>query len=90
MHRSHYLFLSLIAATLAISSVAKARDAFYLNPVEVDLIHVLAPPPTADSTAGQADLQAVLEAVNSRTDAEIKQVQADDQRICLLYTSRCV
>jgi acid phosphatase (class A) len=85
MHRSCYLSFSLIAAALAISSTTKARDAFYLNPVEVDLIHVLAPPPAADSPAGQADLQAVLAAVNSRTDTQIKHVQADDQRIVFRF-----
>jgi acid phosphatase (class A) len=85
MHRSRYLFVSLIAATLAASSAAKAGNTFYLNPAEVDLIHVLAPPPTADSPAGKADLQSVLAAVNSRTDAEIKHVQADDQKIVFRF-----
>jgi acid phosphatase (class A) len=85
MHRSYYLFVSLIAAAFAVSSAAQARDAFYLSPAEVDLIHVLAPPPTMDSPAGNADLQAVLAAVNSRTDEEIKQVQADDQRIVFRF-----
>ena len=85
MHRTWHLFFSLIAAAIAVSSAAKARDAFYLNPAEVDLIHVLAPPPAADSPAGKADLQAVLAAVNSRTDAQIKHAQADDQRIVFRF-----
>jgi acid phosphatase (class A) len=85
MHRSRYLSFSLIAAALVVSSAAKAREAFYLNPAEVDLIHVLEPPPAADSPAGQADMQAVLAAVNSRTDAQIKHVQADDQRIVFRF-----
>ena len=85
MHRSRYLFVSLIAAALAVSSAAKAAETFYLNPAEVDLIHVLAPPPAADSPAAKADLQAVLEAVNSRTDADIEQAQADDQRIVFRF-----
>jgi acid phosphatase (class A) len=85
MHRSCYLFGALTAAALAISSTARSEDAFYLNPAEVDLIHILAPPPTVDSPAEQADLQAVLAAVQSRTDADIKRVQADDQRIVFRF-----
>ena len=85
MHRSCYLLVSLIAAGLAISTAAQAADAFYLNLAEVDLIHVLAPPPTVDSPAEKADLQAVLAAVQSRTDAEIKHAQADDQRIVFRF-----
>jgi acid phosphatase (class A) len=85
MHRSWYLFFTLIATAIAVSSAAKARDAFYLNPTEVDLIHVLAPPPAVDSPAGKADLQAVLAAVNSRTDAQVKQAQADDRRIVFCF-----
>jgi acid phosphatase (class A) len=80
MHRSCNLFVSLIAAALAVSPAAKAADAFYLNPADVDLVHVLAPPPTEDSPAEASDLQAALAAVNSRTDAQIKSAQADDQR----------
>jgi acid phosphatase (class A) len=85
MHRSCYLFVSLIAAALAVSSAAKAGDAFYLNPAELDLIHVLAPPPVADSPAEKIDLQAVLAAVKSRTEAEIKRVQADDLKIVFRF-----
>jgi acid phosphatase (class A) len=85
MHRSCYLIALVIAAALAISSTAKAEDAFYLNPAEVDLIHILAPPPAADSLAQKADLEAVHTAVNSRTDAEIKHVQEDDQRIVFRF-----
>jgi acid phosphatase (class A) len=85
MKRSCHLFVSLVVATLAASSAAPAGEAYYLSPSEVDLIHVLAPPPTADSAAGKADLQAVLAAVKSRTDGEIKQVQADDRRIVFRF-----
>ena len=80
MRRSNCLFVFLIAAALAVSPAAKAADAFYLNPADVDLVHVLAPPPAVDSSAGKADLQTVLAAVQSRTDAEIKHAQADDER----------
>jgi acid phosphatase (class A) len=85
MHPSRYLVFLLIAAALTVSSAAKAGDTFYLNPDEVDLIHVLAPPPIADSPAATADLQAVLAAVNSRTTAEIEHAQADDQRVVFRF-----
>jgi acid phosphatase (class A) len=85
MHRSRNLLFSLIAAALTVSSAAEAGDTFYLNPDEVDLIHVLAPPPLADSPAAKADLQAVLAAVNSRTTAEIEHAQADDQRVVFRF-----
>jgi acid phosphatase (class A) len=81
MHRSCYLLAWLMAAALAAPSAAQeAGNAFYLQPADVDLIHVLAPPPAVDSSAGKADLQTVLAAVQSRTDAEIKHAQADDER----------
>jgi acid phosphatase (class A) len=77
-------FLALIAALLACSatvpSAALAADTYYISPSEIDLVHILAPPPTPDSPAGKADLQAVLAAVNARTDTSIKQAQDDDQR----------
>jgi acid phosphatase (class A) len=85
MHPSRYLVFLLIASALTVSSAAKAGDTFYLNPDEVDLIHVLAPPPIADSPAAKADLQAVLAAVNSRTTAEIEHAQADDQRVVFRF-----
>ena len=74
--------LSSFVAFLAISvgPAAMAGDTYYVSPTEIDLVHILAPPPTPDSPAGKADLQAVLAAVNSRTDAEIKRAQDDDQR----------
>jgi acid phosphatase (class A) len=85
MHRSCYLFVSLIAAALAVSSAATAGEPFYLDPAAVDLIHVLAPPPAVGSPAGQADLQAVLDAVQSRTDAQIEHAQADDRKIVFRF-----
>jgi acid phosphatase (class A) len=81
MHCSSYLLASLMAAVLAVPSAAQeAGKTFYLQPADVDLVHVLAPPPAVDSPAGKADLQTVLAAVQSRTDAEIKHAQADDER----------
>jgi acid phosphatase (class A) len=82
----HWLlsFIALIAASLASSAIVpsavRAADTYYISPSEIDLLHILAPPPTPDSPEGKADLQGVLAAVNSRTDASIKQAQEDDQR----------
>ena len=81
MHRSRFLLAALTAAALAAPAAAQeAGNAFYISPVDVDLVHVLAPPPALDSPAEKTDLQAVVAAVQSRTDAQIKHVQADDER----------
>jgi acid phosphatase (class A) len=77
-------FVAIIAASLAsaavMSSAARAADTYYISPSEIDLLQILAPPPSPDSAAGKTDLQGVLAAVNSRTEASIKQAQDDDQR----------
>ena len=62
------------------SSAARAADTYYISPSEIDLLQILEPPPSPDSAAGKTDLQGVLAAVNSRTEASIKQAQDDDQR----------
>jgi len=49
----------------------------YMNPSEVDLINVLGPPPALGSPGGQADLQAVIEAQEVRTPAEIAKAKSD-------------
>jgi len=83
MRRLCYLLVSLIAAALAVPSAAQeAGRAFYIDPAEVDLVHILAPPPAVDSPAAKADLQIVLAAVESRTDAAVKHAQADDAAVC--------
>jgi acid phosphatase (class A) len=83
MRRWPLSFIALIAASLAssivVSSAVLAAD-YYISPAEIDLVHILAPPPAPDSPAGKTDLQGVLAAVNARTDASIKQAQDDDQR----------
>jgi acid phosphatase (class A) len=80
MRRSRHAFASLIAVAVIWSAIAQAADTTYLDPADVDLIQILGPPPTEDSPAGKADLQAVLAAMNARNDDEIKRVQADDER----------
>jgi acid phosphatase (class A) len=84
-------FIALIAASLAsaavVSSAARAADTYYISPSEIDLLHILAPPPPPDSPAGKTDLQGVLAAVNSRTEASIKQAQDDDQRTVFRFAN---
>jgi acid phosphatase (class A) len=67
-----------VIATLARANASLAAD-YYMNPAQVDLIHILAPPPAPDSPKGQADLRRVLEAQRHRTPVEVKSVQADVQ-----------
>jgi len=85
MHRLAFLFIVLIQTVVVVTPAAWARNTFYLDPADVDLIHILAPPPAEDSPAEAADLQAVLEAVRSRSDADIRHVQADDERIVFRF-----
>jgi acid phosphatase (class A) len=78
---SFFALITTSLASLAVAlSAAKAADTYYISPTEIDLVHILAPPPTPDSPAGKADLQAVLAAVNARTDASIQLAKDDDQR----------
>jgi acid phosphatase (class A) len=60
---------------LGFTDAALAR---YLDPAQVDLIHVLPAPPPPDSAAGRADLEAVLAAQQARTPADVKRAQDDD------------
>ncbi len=75
----HWLFATLILAWTA-SATAVAADTYYISPAEVDLLHILAPPPSPDSPEGKADLEAVRAIVGARTDAAIKHAQDDDER----------
>jgi acid phosphatase (class A) len=50
---------------------------YYVHQSEVDLVHILAPPPAIASPQGKADLQAVLDAQRARTPAKVKNAQAD-------------
>jgi len=80
-----FLCMLLLTAAIGVSEEASAQEAYYIPPSAVDLIHILPPPPAAGSQVQKDDLQAVLTAVKSRTDAEIKHVQEDDQRIVFRF-----
>jgi len=70
-----FLF-SLLIASFGVTT-APAYQEGYLPPLSVNLVRVLAPPPAPDSAAGNADLQALLDAQQNRTPAEVKSAQAD-------------
>jgi acid phosphatase (class A) len=66
------------AALLAmLAGAAQAASTYYIDPAQVDLVHILAPPPAPDSDQGKADLAAVLAAQASRTDTEVNSARAD-------------
>jgi hypothetical protein len=80
---SRVLVAGAIATAFMITSdVAVAR---YLEPSQVDLVRILAPPPAPQSPEGKADLEAVLAAQRTRTDAEVKRAQADDELSVFRY-----
>jgi acid phosphatase (class A) len=56
---------------------AKPAPNYYMTPAEVDLVHVLGPPPAIDSPEGNADLQAVLNAQRTRTGTQIEKARND-------------
>jgi acid phosphatase (class A) len=69
-----------ITALLAILGFCSAHaTTYYIDPSQVDLVHILAPPPSLDSNEGRGDISAVLAAQASRTDADVKSAQADAQ-----------
>ena len=58
---------------------AQGGSTYYIDPTEIDLVHILAPPPAPDLDEGKADLAAVLAAQASRTDVEVKSARADTE-----------
>jgi acid phosphatase (class A) len=66
------------AFTLATGTqLAFADGGTYLNPQEIDLTKLLAPPPAADSAQQKADLARVMEVQNTRTPAQVARAQQD-------------
>src|SRR5579859_4234018 len=79
-NRLRRLLLILALALLPLSTgTAIAEQEYYLSPSSVDLVHLLAPPPSPDSAAGKTDLQAVLDAQRNWTPAIVASAQADAQ-----------
>jgi acid phosphatase (class A) len=74
------LFILLLIGSLAVPShFAWSGQYYYLDPSRVDLIHILAPPPSPDTDEGKADLQAVLAMQRARMEAQVKEAQADTE-----------
>jgi acid phosphatase (class A) len=81
---SNALFAGIIAATFA--GLTDAAPARYLDSSQIDLVRILAPPPTPQSPEGKAELEAVLAVQRTRTDAEVKRAQADDELSVFRYS----
>ncbi len=69
--------VALVAIIIALGVDAPGAAAYYITPDQVDLDRILAPPPAPASPAGKADLQAVLDAQQHLTPAEVASVKAD-------------
>ena len=69
--------------TAVASNAAVARNSdgtFYIEPSQVDLDHLLAPPPALGSAEETADLAAVVQAEKDRTAQDAVDAEADHQR----------
>jgi|ERR1019366_2974855 acid phosphatase (class A) len=56
---------------------SQAEPDYYIHPSDVDLVHILAPPPSIDSPEEKMDLREVLNQQRVRTEAEVKSAQDD-------------
>jgi acid phosphatase (class A) len=83
--KSFYSALLAGAIATAFTGMTDAALARYLDPSQVDLVGILAPPPAPKSPEGQAELEAVLAAQRTRTDADVKRAQADDELSVFRY-----
>jgi acid phosphatase (class A) len=73
------LFVLGVALLPIVTGTAAEQQVYYISPSSVDLVHILAPPPTPDSASGKADLKAVLDAQRSWTPAMVAGAEADAQ-----------
>ena len=73
------------AIATAIAGLADPALARYFDPAQVDLVDILAPPPPPQSPEGKAELDAVLEMQRTRTDADVKRAQADNELSVFRY-----
>jgi acid phosphatase (class A) len=77
MKRTRLFSVLPAAVFVAVLTCAAHAASTYIDPSQVDLVHVLAPPPARDTDEGKADLAAVHAAQASRTEADVKSAQAD-------------
>jgi acid phosphatase (class A) len=76
---SRQALIILIFAIIATPSFLEARDTFYISPSQVFLIHLLEPPPLANSQAQNDDVKAVLDAQATRTVDQANMARADGE-----------
>src|ERR1700692_2062850 len=70
---------------MALSGITDDALARYLDPSQVDLVPILAPPPDRQSPEGKGELEAVLAVQQTRSDADVKRAQADDELSVFRY-----
>ncbi|CAM2156590.1 Acid phosphatase [Pararobbsia alpina] len=80
--RRPYAFVQIawLVSASVFSGLANADTAHYLDPHQVDLAALLAPPPAATSALQQADLKDVLEIQRSRTPEQVQRAQGDTEK----------
>ncbi|MDI7046512.1 phosphatase PAP2 family protein, partial [Escherichia coli] len=77
-----YRVLPSLIVAAAFTLATGTRSAFadggtYLNPQEIDLTKLLAPPPASDSVQQKADLARVMEVQRTRTPYQVERAQKD-------------
>jgi acid phosphatase (class A) len=70
---------------MAITACRVEAADYYMDPADVDLNQILAPPPRPDTPAGKADLEGVLEAQRTRDQKEIDAAKADQKLSVLRF-----
>jgi acid phosphatase (class A) len=84
--KSSWLLFPLLVCALAFAGfAARAGQGYYMDPSQVDLIHILAPPPSPNSVEGKADLQAVRAAQHTRTKRQVSDALADSEESVLRF-----
>jgi acid phosphatase (class A) len=74
------LVIGLLTLIPVAGAVAHSDGTFYIEPSQVDLDHLLAPPPALGSTAETKDLAAVVEAEKDRDAAAAVEAEEDHAR----------
>ena len=73
----HAWYLLLLATAAVAQTQPIDSQPFYVAPAEAALDKILAPPPAQGSPAYQVDLQTLLDMQRTRSDAQVKDAQAD-------------
>jgi acid phosphatase (class A) len=76
---------ALLLASAIASGMTSTAAARYLDPSQVDLARILAPAPVPQSPEGKAELEAVLALQRTRSEADVKRAQADDELSVFRY-----